>query len=188
RPSNHHGVSMDSLQTIGFYVSVAVSRGGWMGVALLTRRDQRGVALGVFGLGLAGIYLSLSAGYAAVVALICYAGCALMFASPQYRRVDAVVGPLWRQLGAIGAALLLAVLAYSAFRGDFAYTGYFGGTIGAANLGRLPFAHDALATEAVALLVAVALAGAAAAWRVRGRPRRPLARPGCRARPAGRAP
>ena len=97
---------MDSLQTIGFYVSSGVSLAGGLGVALLTRRDQRGVALGVFGLGLAGIYLSLSAGYAAVVALICYAGCALMFASPQYRRVDAVVGPLWRQLGAIGFRLL----------------------------------------------------------------------------------
>jgi NADH:ubiquinone oxidoreductase subunit 6 (subunit J) len=162
---------MDSLQTIGFYVSSGVSLAGGLGVALLTRRDQRGAALGVAGLGLAGIYLSLSAGSAAMVALICYAGCALMFASPQYRRVDAVVGPLWRQLGAIGAALLLAVLAYSAFRGDFAYAGYFGGTFGTANLGRLLFAHDALATEAVAVLVTVALVGAAAAWRVRDRTR-----------------
>ena len=76
---------MDPLQTIGFYVSSGVSLAGGLGVALLTRRDQRGVALGVFGLGLAGIYLSLSAGYAAVVALICYAGCALMFASPTDR-------------------------------------------------------------------------------------------------------
>ncbi|TMC53044.1 MAG: hypothetical protein E6J20_09805 [Chloroflexi bacterium] len=162
---------MDSLQTIGFYVSSGVSLAGGLGVALLTRRDQRGAALGVAGLGLAGIYLSLSAGYVAVVVLICYAGCALMFASPQYRRVDAVVGPLWRQLGAIGAALLLAVLAYSGFRGDFAYASYFGGTFGAANLGRLLFAHDLLATEAVAVLVMVALAGAAAAWRVRDRAR-----------------
>jgi NADH:ubiquinone oxidoreductase subunit 6 (subunit J) len=162
---------MDSLQTIGFYVSSGVSLAGGLGVALLTRRDQRGAALGVAGLGLAGIYLSLSAGSAAMVALICYAGCALMFASPQYRRVDAVVGPLWRQLGAIGAALLLAVLAYSAFRGDFAYAGYFGGTFGTANLGRLLFAHDALATGAVAVLVTVALVGAAAAWRVRDRTR-----------------
>src|SRR5260370_28696071 len=91
-----------------------------------------------------------------------------MFASPQYRRMDAVVGPLWRQLGAVAAALLLAVLAYSAFRGDFAYASFFGATFGTANLGRLLFAHDALATEAVAVLVTVALVGAAAAWRGRG--------------------
>jgi NADH:ubiquinone oxidoreductase subunit 6 (subunit J) len=162
---------MDSLQTIGFYVSSGVSLAGGLGVALLTGRDQRGAALGVTGLGIAGIYLSLSAGSAAVVALICYAGCALMFASPQYRRVDAVVGTLWRQLGALGAALLLAVLAYSAFRGDFAYATFFGGTFGTANVGRLLFAHDALATEAIAVLVAAALVGAAAAWRVRDRTR-----------------
>src|SRR5260370_3653246 len=108
-----------------------------------------------------------------------------MFASPQYRRMDAVVGPLWRQLGAVAAALLLAVLAYSAFRGDFAYASFFGATFGTANLGRLLFAHDALATEAVAVLVTVALVGAAAAWRgggpARGRahpPRRPVVAPG----------
>src|SRR5260370_12384470 len=96
-----------------------------------------------------------------------------MFASPQYRRMDAVVGPLWRQLGAVAAALLLAVLAYSAFRGDFAYASFFGATFGTANLGRLLFAHDALATEAVAVLVTVALVGAAAAWRGGDRPRGP---------------
>ena len=162
---------MDSLHAIGFYASSGVSLAGGLGVALLSRRDWRGAALGLVGLGLAGIYLSLSAGYAAVVALVCFAGCALMFASPQYRRMDAVVGPLWRQLGAVSAALLLAVLVYSAFRGDFAYASFFGATFGTANLGRLLFAHDALATEAVAVLVTVALVGAAAAWRGRDRAR-----------------
>src|SRR5438128_2120417 len=106
-------------------------------------------------------------GFAWLVLLAAYAYSALSVTPT----IGAVVGPVWRQLGAIGAALLLAVLAYSAFRGDFAYAGYFGGTFGAANLGRLLFAHDALATEAVAVLVTVALAGAAAAWRVRDRTR-----------------
>lgn len=162
---------MDSLHAIGFYVSSGVSLAGGLGVALLPRRDQRGLALGVAGIGLAGIYLSLSAGFAAAVALLCYAGCAALLVSPQYRSVEGVVGPMWRQLGAIGAAALLAVLAYSAFRGDFAQATFFGGSFGVAAIGRLLFAHDRLATEAVAALVLVALAGATVVWRARERAR-----------------
>src|SRR5436190_340111 len=78
-----------------------------------------GVALAVVGLGLAGLYVSLAAGFAAAVALICYLACGALVAGPRYRSVEAVVGPLWRQVGAIGAAALLAVIVYAAFRGDF---------------------------------------------------------------------
>jgi NADH:ubiquinone oxidoreductase subunit 6 (subunit J) len=162
---------MDSLHAIGFYVSSGVSLAGGLGVALLPSRDQRGVSLGVLGIGLAGIYLTLSAGLAAIVALVCYAGCAAMFASPRYRRLETVAGAGWRQLGAIAAGMLLAILAYSAFRGDFVHASFYGGTFGAANLGRVFFAHDAVATEAVAVIVFAALAGATAAWRVRERGR-----------------
>ena len=162
---------MDSLHAIGFYVSSGVSLAGGLGVALLPSRDQRGVSLGVLGLGLAGIYLTLSAGLAAIVALLCYLGGAAMFASPQYRRLETVVGATWRQVGAIAAGALLAVLAYSAFRGDFVHASFYGGTFGAANLGRVFFAHDAVATEAVAAIVFAALAGAAAVWRGRERGR-----------------
>ena len=162
---------MDSLHAIGFYVSSGVSLAGGLGVALLPSRDQRGVSLAVLGLGLAAIYLTLSAGLAALVALVCYLGCAAMFASPRYRRLETVIGGRWRQVGAIAAAGLLAILAYSAFRGDFVHASFYGGTFGAANLGRVFFAHDAVATEAVAAIVFAALAGAAAAWRVRERGR-----------------
>jgi len=162
---------MDSLHAIGFYVSSGVSLAGGLGVALLPSRDQRGISIGVLGLGLAGVYLTLSAGLAAIVALVCYLGCAAMFASPQYRRLETVVGGTWRQVGAIGAGGLLAILAYSAFRGDFVHASFYGGTFGAANLGRVFFAHDAVATEGVAALVFAALAGAAAVWRVRERGR-----------------
>src|SRR5690349_20472782 len=102
-------LSMDSLHAIGFYVSSGVSLAGGLGVALLSRRDQRGAAMAVSGLGLAGIYLSLSAGFAAAVALLCYAGCAALVAGPQYRSLASVTGPLWRQLGALGAAAMLVV-------------------------------------------------------------------------------
>src|SRR5438309_7091060 len=120
-----HGVSMDSLHAIGFYVSSGVSLAGAMGVALLAARGLRGASMAVVGVGLAGTYLSLSAGFVAAVAPVCYAGCAFLVASPLYRPLEGVAGPLWRQVGAIGAAALLAVLAYSAFRGDFVHASFY---------------------------------------------------------------
>jgi hypothetical protein len=162
---------MDSLHAIGFFVSSGVSLAGALGVALLPGRDQRAASFGVLGVGLAGVYLTLSAGLAAVVALICYAGCAILVASPRYRPLETIVGGAWRQAGAIAAAVLLAILAYSAFRGDFVHARFFGGPFGAANLGRVFFAHDALALEAIALVVFAALAGATAAMYTRERGR-----------------
>src|SRR2546428_3922812 len=47
---------MDPLHAIGFYVSSGISLAGALGVALLPRRGQRGAALGVVGLGLAGVF------------------------------------------------------------------------------------------------------------------------------------
>src|SRR6266849_6572771 len=138
---------MDSLHAIGFYVSSGISLAGGLGIAL------------------AGIYLSLSAGFAAVVALVCYLGCAALLAGRQYRSLEGVVGPMWRQLGAVGAAALLALLAYAAFRGDFVNATFYGGSFDVAAIGRLLFERDALATEAAAALVLVALAGATVLWR-----------------------
>ena len=162
---------MDSLHAIGFYVSSGVLLLGGLGVALLPGRDQRGAALGVVGIGISGLYVSLDAGFAAVVALVCYAGCGALLAGPRYRSLEAVITPWWRQLGAIGAAGLLALILYAAFRGDFVHAKFFGGAFGASAIGRLLFAHDALATEAVAVLVLVSLVGATAVWRVRERAR-----------------
>jgi NADH:ubiquinone oxidoreductase subunit 6 (subunit J) len=162
---------MDSLHTIGFYVSAALSVAGGLSVAFLAGRTRRGLALAVAAVGVAGLYLSLSAGFAALVALICYGACALILAGPSYRSVELAVGGRWRQVGAVAAALLLALLAYAAYRGHFAHATYFGGAFGSAAMGRRLFAHDALATEAVAALVLVALVGATVAWRARDRSR-----------------
>jgi NADH:ubiquinone oxidoreductase subunit 6 (subunit J) len=159
---------MDSLHTIGFYVSAGLSVTGALLVALLPGRGARGAALGLTGVGLAGIYVFLSAGFAAVVALVCYAGCGLLVASPNYRVLDYAVRPVWRQVAALAAAGLLAALAYSAFSGDFVNAKFYGGWLGSAVVGRLLFGHDALATEAVGVLIAVALVGATVAWRARG--------------------
>jgi NADH-quinone oxidoreductase subunit J len=162
---------MDSLHAIGFYVSAAISLVGGLLVAFLPGRGSRGLALAISGLGIAGLYASLSADFTGVVALVCYAGCALLVAAPQYREVDAAVGALWRQAGAVGAGALFALLAYAAFRGDFVQAAYRGGEIGSVAIGHALFAHDALATEAVGALVLAALVGATAAWRVRERGR-----------------
>lgn len=163
---------MDSLHAIGFYASSGVLFAGALGVALLPGRGWRGAALAVSGVGLAGVYLVLSAGFAAGVALVCYAACALILAGHAYRPLESALHPVWRQLAGLGAGALLAVLAYSAFRGDFVQAKFYGGVLNTAALGRLFFEHDALATEAVAALVLVTAVGAtAAAWRLRDRAR-----------------
>jgi NADH:ubiquinone oxidoreductase subunit 6 (subunit J) len=163
---------MDSLHAIGFYVSAAISVGGGLAVAFLPGRGSRGAGLAVAGVGIAGLYLSLNAGFAGLVAFVCYLGCALLVAGPQYRVMETVVAGTWRQAGAVAAGGLFAILAYAAWRGSFAHpTFFYLGAVNGASIGRLLFAHDALATEAVGALILVALVGATAAWRVRDRGR-----------------
>jgi NADH:ubiquinone oxidoreductase subunit 6 (subunit J) len=162
---------MDSLHAIGFYVSATLSIGGALFVAFLPGRETRGIAMALVGFGLAGVALSLSAGFAAAVILACYVAVAVLIAGPQYRSFDAGTSVAWRQIGGVGAAGLLAVLAYAAYRGDFVTTSFYGGPFGSSSLGRLLFAHDAMATEAVGALILVALVGATAAWRARDRSR-----------------
>ena len=161
---------MDSLHAIGFYVSAALAGVGGILLAFLHGHWHRGLALGAFGLGVAGIYMSLSAGFAAIVVLVCYIGCALLVARPDYRTVEQAARGLWRQIGAVGAALLVVALAYAAFRGRFAHATFYGGPFNSVSVARLLFAHDALATEAVAGVALIAMVGAAIAWR-RERPR-----------------
>ena len=163
---------MDSLHAIGFYVSAAISVGGGLAVAFPSGRGSRGVALAIAGAGIAGVYVFLSAGFAALVAVVCYAGCALLVAAPQYRVMETVVAGAWRQVGAVAAGTLFAVLAYAAWRGSFAHpTHFYLGGFNGASVGRLLFAHDAMATVAVGALILVALVGATAAWRARERGR-----------------
>src|SRR6266566_6109912 len=140
---------MDSLHAIGFYVSAALAGAGGIAVALLNGQSRRGTALALTGLGVAGIYASLSAGFAAVVVLLAYIAGALLIARPDYRTVEQAAGAIWRQVGAVGAALLFIALAYAAFRGHFVQAAFHGAAFDTAPLGRLLFAHDGLATDAV---------------------------------------
>ena len=162
---------MDSPHAIGFYASSALALGGGLVVVFAGGRGMRSVALLISGVGVAGIYASLSAGFAALVVLASFAGSALLLARPDYRTAMGGAAHVWRQLAAIGAAILLAALAYAAFRGDFAHVTFNGGYFGSAAVGRLLFARDALATEAVGALVLAALVGLTVAWRVHDRGR-----------------
>ena len=172
---------MDSLHAIGFYMSAGLSVAGGLAVAFLPSRGRRAVALAVAGVGVAGLYTSLSAGFAGVVALVSFAGCALLLAGPSYRVIEPAVSGRWRQIGALAAAALFAVLAWSAFRGSFGspWTGYaplrsdhlVANGLGTMQVAGQLFTHDALSAEAIGALVLVALVGATAVWR--GRERRP---------------
>jgi NADH:ubiquinone oxidoreductase subunit 6 (subunit J) len=162
---------MDSPHAIGFYASSALALGGALVVVFAGGRGSRSLALLITGVGVAGVYASLSAGFAALVVLASFAGSALLLARPDYRTVTGGAAHLWRQLAAVGAAVLLAALTYAAFRGDFAHVTFNGGFFGSAAVGRLLFARDALATEAVGALVLAALVGLTVAWRVHERSR-----------------
>jgi hypothetical protein len=162
---------MDSLHAIGFYASAALSIGGGLLFAFLAGRTDRGVAMAVAGLGIAGAYASLSAGFASLVALVCYAACAVILAGPRHQAVVPAVRSLWRHLAAVASAGLFALLAYAAFRGDFVQVPFRGGAFDSAAVGGFLLAHDAMATQAVAALVMVALVGATVAWRSRDRGR-----------------
>lgn len=117
--------------------------------------------------GTAGALASLGAGFAALVALIALGAAAPLLAeSPVSSRgltarsagVPAVrPRRLAAQLGAVGAGLILVLFGFAALRGDFLRTGYSGGWLGTAAMGRLLFGQDALAADAVAGLLFVGL-------------------------------
>ncbi len=162
---------MDSPHAISFFASSAIAVGGAVFVALLPGRELRSLALLVAGVGVAGVEASLSAGFAAAVTLVSFAGCAAMLARPDYRPFNWPAGDLWRQLGAAGAAVLFVMLVYAAYRGAFAHVVFNGGALATAAVGRLLLARDALATEAVAALALVALVVLTLMWRSRERER-----------------
>jgi NADH:ubiquinone oxidoreductase subunit 6 (subunit J) len=156
---------MDSLHAVGFYASSAIALVGAILVALLPGRGARALALFLTGVGVAGIDTSLSAGFTAGVVLITFAGAAALIARHDYRSFDFTTSILWRQLGGIAAVVLLGALAYAAFRGNFAHITFNGGSLGTAAVGRLLFARDAVATDAIAVLFVIALVTLTVAWR-----------------------
>src|SRR3989442_6530887 len=108
---------MDSLHAIGFYVSAALAGLGGILLAFLHGHARRGAALALTGLGVAGIYASLSAGFAAIAVLVCYAAAAFVLARPDHGTVEQVTGGLWRPVRDPGAGVLVGVPAFAAVRG-----------------------------------------------------------------------
>jgi hypothetical protein len=118
--------------------------------------------VGVTALGAAALLVLLSAGFAAVVELVCGLGSAAVMLAARGASEGRVVTPGGRlqQAGALGAALLLAVLLYAGWRGSFFPGAYPGGGFNAAAVGRLLFDRDALLGVAAIGLLAAAAAGA----------------------------
>jgi NADH:ubiquinone oxidoreductase subunit 6 (subunit J) len=162
---------VDVLLTIAFYACAGLALAGALGAALLPSLSPwRAPGLFALAVGTAGMLASLSAGFAAVVALVCLLAAGLLLTGRQAGAAPALgVAREARWIGQLAAAAgvgLFAVLAYAALRGDYVHGAYPGGGFGAAALGRLFFSRDALALEAVAFLLLIAL-GAAAAVRQR---------------------
>ena len=162
---------MDSLHSIGFYAGSAIALVGAVLVAVLPGRGARALALFVSGIGIAGVDAALSAGFTAGVVVLTFAGCAALIARHDYRSFDFPTTSLWRQAGAVGAAVLVLAMAYAAYRGNFAHVTFNGGFLGTAAVGRLLLAHDAAATDAAGVVVLIALVTLTVAWRVRERER-----------------
>src|SRR2546422_10555209 len=120
---------MDSLHAIGFYVSAALSVAGGLSVAFLADRSRRGLALAVVAIGVAGIYLSLSAAFAAIVALVCFGGCAVLLAGSTYRAVEPAAGGRRRPLGAVAPAGPVAGVGYAAHPGGLNPASCLGGGV-----------------------------------------------------------
>jgi len=158
---------VDVLLTIAFYVCAGLALAGALCSALLPGASPwRLLALLGVAVGTAGVLASLSAGFAALVVLICMLTAAVLLSGP--RAIAAAAAGAAReaswvaQVGAAAAAALFIVLAYAAVRGDFVRGSYPGGWFGAAFLGRLFFTRDAIAIQAVAFALLIGLVGAAA--------------------------
>lgn len=164
---------MDVVLTIVFFLCAILAVAGAVGAALGPAAQWRLVGLLALAVGVAGVLASFSAGFAALVALVCLGASAVLLGSMDAaapgrggRRGagDAPARPagqaaaLPAQLGAVAAALLLAILLIVAFGGTFARGGHAGSGFDAVALGRVFFGRDALALEAVGATLAAALA------------------------------
>lgn len=156
---------MDLVLTIVFYLSAILAVAGALATALLPAGPRGRAGLLALAVGTAGVLVSLSAGFAALVALVCLGGTALVLGREAAPAAGASAGQrtLAAQIGAVAAGLLVLLLVYVALRGAFAAAPFTGDGFGFAALGRVLFGRDAMAMEAVGAMLLVALAFGAAA-------------------------
>jgi NADH:ubiquinone oxidoreductase subunit 6 (subunit J) len=162
---------LDLVLTLVFYGCAIVAVGGAVATALAPAPARSLGPLAV-AIGAAGLLASLSAGFAALVALVCLGASAVLLGGHELRadqagrpagsvRASLAPADLPAQLGAAAAALLVAVLLVIAFGGVFAPSGGGEGPFGASAVGRALFGRDALAAEAVGAALLVGLGAAA---------------------------
>lgn len=154
---------MDTLHSILFYVFSAAALAGAGLTVLFSSAERRALGLALLGLGLAGLYADLSAGFVGLVALVCYLAMAAVIGGPALRGVLEEPSRSFAQhLAGPSMAIVFIATAYAVFRADFENGAYPGGSFGSAALGRVLFGRDAPAAVAAAALVLCAVAAASA--------------------------
>ena len=148
---------MDVVLTIVFFLCAILAVAGAVGAALGPAAQWRLVGLLALAVGVAGVLASFSAGFAALVALVCLGASAVLLGSTDASAPRAQ-GALAAQVGGVAAALLLVILLVVALRGTFAGFPHAGPAFDAVALGRAFFGRDALALEAVGATLTAALA------------------------------
>jgi len=165
---------VDLVLTIVFFICAILAVVGALSASLVPDASWRLLGLLVMSVGAAGVLASLSAGFAAVVALVCLAASAVLIGTAgagnsggsARLRLDVPSGvALPAQIGAVAAALLLVVLLVVAVGGTFAAGAHTGGGFDAAAVGRVFFGRDALAVVAVGATLTAALTAGAVARR-----------------------
>jgi NADH:ubiquinone oxidoreductase subunit 6 (subunit J) len=158
---------VDLVLTIVFFLCATLAVAGAVGAALSPVATWRLLGLLALAVGTAGVLASLSAGFAAVVALVCLGASALLLGSAAVAAVrDLVVeSVLSAQVGGAAAALLLVLLLVVAIGGSFQAAGHVPPAFDLAGLGRTFFGRDALALEAVGATLTAGLAVGALARR-----------------------
>lgn len=156
---------MDLVLTIVFDIFAILAVGAAFAAALAPTASWRLVSLIGLAVGTAGVLVSFSAWFVALVALICLGASALLIGGGEERLPALRTLPQWRgmgaRLGGLAAGLLLVVLVVVAVAGSFATGGSGGGGLDASAVGRVLFARDAMAVDAVGAALMVALAAAA---------------------------
>lgn len=157
---------MDLVLTIIFFICAILAVAGAVGAALAPAASWRLLGLLALALGSAGVLASFSAGYAALIALVCLVASAVLLGGAggvPVRLGDVRAAALPAQVGAAAAAALLAVLLVTAVGGTFVVAGQAGPGFDPGSLGRAFFGRDALALEAAGAMLTAALAVGAAA-------------------------
>lgn len=152
---------MDLVLTIVFFICAILAVAGALGASLAPTASWRLLGLLAVAAGTAGVLVGLSAGFVALVALVCLGASALLVGgagSGPLRPAVAGRAALPGQVGAVAAALLLVVLLVVAVRGSFAAGAGAGGVFDVRALGHLFFGRDAMAMEAAAAALTAALA------------------------------